>query len=92
VLAGVGAVEEDGAVEPEGGAALDSAGAVCAGGCDACSGVEELLLHPALQSSAAGSRREAASVNLLDIEHPPNTTNVMTIVSREELECLTTRP
>ena len=70
MLAGAAEDEEEPAADPEGGAALDGAGAVCEGDCEACSGVEELLLHPVLQRSAAGSRREAASVILLDIEHP----------------------
>jgi hypothetical protein len=40
---------EDGEVE------FEVAGAVCAGGCDACSGLEELLLHPMFQTMMAGS-------------------------------------
>jgi hypothetical protein len=61
---------EEGAVDPDDAAGLDGAGAVWAGGCDACSGVDGLLLHPVLQRNAAGRRSEAATVILLDIEPP----------------------
>lgn len=40
---------EDGEVE------FEVAGAVCAGGCDACSGFGELLLHPMFHTRMAGS-------------------------------------
>jgi hypothetical protein len=47
VDAAAGDVEDD---EVE----FEVAGAVCAGGCDACSGLEELLLHPMFQTRMAG--------------------------------------
>lgn len=65
-----------GAACPAGGlpAAVDEVepeleGAVCAGGCEACSGLEDLLLHPLLQRSTAGSM-QAASLAFIGIEVP----------------------
>jgi len=71
VLPGVAEEEEEGgAAAAEGAAEFEGAVALCACGCDACSGVDDLLLHPVLMSSAAGRKREAASVILVDIDTP----------------------
>jgi hypothetical protein len=70
VLPGAAEVGDDEATDPEGAAGFDGAGALCAAGWEACSGDDVLLLHPALQKIAAGSKKEAASLTLLDIEDP----------------------
>ena len=57
---------EEGVEDGEDGAPVG--GADCAGGCDACSGFDELLLHPVFARNTSG-RIRAASLRLFSIRH-----------------------